>query len=63
MSLQKSSTYFATTTPLEGWSRAAIVTGAGKPLVRTMHTYAQWLATHERPHVKQIERIVFTMRM
>lgn len=41
----------------EAWSRAATVTGAGKPLARTVHSYAQWLATHERPHVKQIERI------
>ena len=49
--------------PHEGWSRAATVTGAGKPLVRTVHTYAQWMARHERPHVKQIERIVNTMRM
>ena len=45
------------------WSRTATVTGAGKPLVRTVHTYAQWLARHERPHVKQIERIVNTMHM
>lgn len=44
--------------PPEAWSRAATVTGAGRPLVRTVHFYAQWLATHERPHVKQIERIV-----
>jgi DinB family protein len=42
----------------EGWARAATVTGAGKPLVRTVHSYAQWLASHERPHVKQIERVV-----
>lgn len=47
----------------EAWSRAATVTGAGKPLVRTVHSYAQWLATHERPHVKQIERIVNTMQV
>lgn len=47
----------------EDWSRAATVTGAGKPLVRTVLSYAQWLATHERPHVKQIERIVKTMQM
>jgi hypothetical protein len=47
----------------EGWSRAATVTGAGKPLVRTVHSYAQWLARHERPHIKQIERIVNTMHM
>lgn len=45
----------------EVWSRAARVTGAGKPLVRTVHSYAEWLALHERPHVKQIQRIVNTM--
>lgn len=44
--------------PPEGWSRAATVTGAGKPLMRTVLSYAQWLVDHERPHVKQIERIV-----
>jgi hypothetical protein len=44
--------------PPEDWRREATVTGAGKPLVRTVHAYAQWLATHERPHVKQIARIV-----
>jgi len=27
-------------------------------LVRSVHFYAQWLARHERTHVKQIERIV-----
>src|SRR5690349_7827376 len=40
-----------------GWSRAATVTGAGKVLERTVLFYAQWLAEHERPHLKQIERI------
>ena len=44
--------------PPEGWSRAATVTGAGKVLERTVLSYARWLARHERPHVKQIERIV-----
>jgi len=44
--------------PQECWSRAATVTGAGKSLQRTVLFYAQWLARHERPHVKQIERIV-----
>jgi hypothetical protein len=44
------------------WSRAAKVTGAGKPLVRTVHFYAQWLAIHERPHIKQIERIANMMQ-
>jgi hypothetical protein len=43
------------------WSRTATVTGAGKPRQRTVHTYAEWLANHERPHIKQIERIVNTV--
>jgi hypothetical protein len=47
----------------EGWSRAATVIGAGTPLVRTVHTYAQWMARHERPHIKQIARIVNALRM
>ena len=47
----------------EAWSRAATVTGAGKPRQRTVYTYAQWLANHERSHINQIERIVNTMRM
>lgn len=42
----------------EQWERAATVVGAGKPLTRTVHDYAQWLATHERPHVRQIARAV-----
>jgi hypothetical protein len=46
----------------EGWSRTATVTGAGKVLERTVLFYAQWLAGHERTHLKQIERIVNTMR-
>jgi len=49
--------------PHEDWSRSATVTGAGKTLERTVLFYARWLAEHERPHVKQIERIVNTMRM
>ena len=48
--------------PHEGWSRAATVTGAGKVLQRTVLIYGQWLARHERQHVKQVERIVNTMR-
>jgi DinB superfamily len=48
--------------PREGWSRTATVTGAGKPLQRTVLFYGHWLARHERQHVKQIERIVNTMR-
>ncbi|MGH2486083.1 MAG: DinB family protein [Ktedonobacterales bacterium] len=48
--------------PPEGWSRSATVTGAGAPIVRTVLTYAQWVARHERPHVKQIERIANALR-
>jgi hypothetical protein len=48
--------------PPEGWSRAATVTGAGKALDRTVLSYAQRLARHERPHLKQIERVVTTLR-
>jgi hypothetical protein len=29
-----------------------MVTGAGKPRLRTVYTYAQWLANHERSHFK-----------
>jgi len=47
----------------DAWSRTAKVTGAGKPRERTVYIYAQWLANHERPHIKQVERIVNTMRM
>ena len=42
----------------EAWARMATVTGAGKPRERTVYTYAQWLANHERSHIKQIERMV-----
>jgi hypothetical protein len=40
----------------EGWAREATITGAGKPLVRTVYDYVERLARHERPHLKQIER-------
>jgi DinB family protein len=46
--------------PQKSWSRSAIITGAGKPLERTVFFYAHWLATHERTHVKQIGRITTT---
>lgn len=45
------------------WSRSATVTGAGKALERTVLSYAQWLADHERPHLKQIQRIVNAMHV
>jgi hypothetical protein len=49
--------------PPDGWSRAATVTGAGKALERTVFFYARWLAEHERPHVKQVARLVTTIPM
>lgn len=49
--------------PKKSWYRSATVTGAGKPLERTVFFYAHWLATHERTHVKQISRIANTLRM
>jgi hypothetical protein len=34
------------------WERGA----TGRPLRRTVLSYAEWLATHERPHLKQVAR-------
>ena len=48
--------------PRKGWSRGATVTGAGVPLERTVLFYAQWVARHERPHVKQVESIAGRLR-
>jgi uncharacterized damage-inducible protein DinB len=49
--------------PTEAWSRAAAMTGAGKPRERTVRTYAQWLANHEQSHIRQMERIVSTLHI
>jgi DinB superfamily len=49
--------------PYDGWSRTATVTGAGKVLELTVLSYAQRLALHERPHVKQVARIANTLRL
>ncbi len=46
----------------EAWSRTALVTGAGTPRERSLFSYAQRLANHERPHLKQIGRIVAALR-
>lgn len=43
--------------PKSGWARGATVTGAGKPRERTVLEYAEWLANHERSHLRQIARI------
>lgn len=42
--------------PSEAWSRAATMNGGGKPRVRTVLSFTQRLAIHERPHIKQIGR-------
>ncbi|MGA7671118.1 MAG: DinB family protein [Nitrolancea sp.] len=46
----------------DDWNRSATVTGAGAPLERTVHGYAQRLARHERPHLKQIEQTARVVR-
>lgn len=48
--------------PPGAWARAATVTGAGRPLTRTLMSYAERLASHERPHIKQIARTVEAVR-
>ena len=48
--------------PPEVWLHSATVTGAGKSLERTVLFYAEWLATHERSHVKAMARLAKAMR-
>lgn len=48
--------------PQKDWSRSATVTGAGAALDRSVLFYAQWLARHERPHLKQLERLASQVR-
>jgi DinB superfamily len=45
----------------DDWARGATVTGVGRTVERTVLSYADWLARHERPHVKQVEHIVTTV--
>jgi len=42
--------------PRRSWSRTAVITGGGPPRERTVLFYAQWLAGHERAHVRQLTR-------
>jgi hypothetical protein len=44
--------------PAAGWLRAATVKKAGKVLEATVLSYAQRLASHEEPHLEQVERVV-----
>jgi uncharacterized damage-inducible protein DinB len=48
--------------PPESWSREATVKGAGRTITRTVHSYTEWLANHERSHVKHIVRMVSAMQ-
>jgi hypothetical protein len=48
--------------PEEGWAREAIVTGGGSPRGTTVLDYGERMARHERAHVKQLRRIVHTLR-
>ena len=43
-------------------SRAATLRGAGKPIERTLRGFAQRIAIHERPHIKQIDRALKVIR-
>jgi hypothetical protein len=40
------------------WQRTGTLVGAGRPVDLTAHSYAERLARHERPHVKQIAKTV-----
>lgn len=40
------------------WERGAAVTGAGRPVERTLRGYAEWLAVHERTHIKQFSKAI-----
>ncbi len=39
------------------WSRAARIVGAGRPIEWSVQYYAEWIAIHERPHLKQIAQV------
>ena len=49
--------------PAEGWSRTAKLTAWGQVYERMVLREADHLARHERSHVKQIERLVKSLRM
>lgn len=48
--------------PPNDWERLATVTGAGKPLERTVRSFAERLVLHERAHIKQIGRVADALR-
>lgn len=41
----------------EAWYRTGTAMTAGRPRQRSVYTYAQWLANHERSHYRQIKNI------
>jgi hypothetical protein len=48
--------------PPDGWSRMATMTGAGKPIERTVCGFAERLVIHERPHIRQIAKIASALQ-
>ncbi len=46
----------------QDWLRGATVTGEGKVRTRTVHFYAERLASHELRHLQQLEDIVKSRR-
>ena len=48
--------------PEKAWTRAATITGAGKPLTSDVRFYASKLFEHERPHLKQIAKTIAAVR-
>lgn len=46
----------------EQWERSATITGAGAPLTRDVRFYAQWLANHERTHLKPMAQVAALVR-
>ena len=46
----------------QDWLRDATITGAGRPLQWSVLTYAERMARHEGPHLKQVRRAVEAVR-
>ena len=48
--------------PVE-WERTVVVTGAGRPLQRSVLSYGRWLAGHERSHRRQVAATAAAVRI
>lgn len=46
----------------DSWALTAVFTGAGAPIVRSVHSFGSRLVRHERPHIKQIACIAEALR-